>query len=43
MASYFSDSQPAVLVGNAQQWLPELVERAKKLKVNQGFEDGADL
>jgi malonate-semialdehyde dehydrogenase (acetylating) / methylmalonate-semialdehyde dehydrogenase len=34
---------PAVLVGNAQQWLPELVERAKKLKVNQGFEDGADL
>ncbi|KIP11418.1 hypothetical protein PHLGIDRAFT_83453 [Phlebiopsis gigantea 11061_1 CR5-6] len=33
----------AVLVGNAQQWLPELVERAKNLKVNQGFEDGADL
>ncbi len=33
----------AVLVGNAQQWLPDLVERAKKLKVNQGFEKGADL
>lgn len=33
----------AVLVGNAQQWLPELVERAKNLKVKQGFEDGADL
>ena len=33
----------AVLVGTAQQWLPELVERAKKLKVNQGFEAGADL
>ena len=33
----------AVLVGNAQQWVPELVERAKKLKVSQGFEDGADL
>lgn len=33
----------AVLVGNAQQWLPELIERAKKLKVNQGFEKGADL
>ncbi|KAI0076238.1 methylmalonate-semialdehyde dehydrogenase [Panus rudis PR-1116 ss-1] len=33
----------AVLVGNAQQWLPELVERAKKLNVNQGFEKGADL
>ncbi|KAH8120204.1 Methylmalonate-semialdehyde dehydrogenase [Phellopilus nigrolimitatus] len=33
----------AVLVGNAQSWLPELVERAKKLKVNGGFEKGADL
>lgn len=33
----------AVLVGNAQEWLPELVERAKKLKVGQGFEDGTDL
>ncbi|KAJ3541972.1 hypothetical protein NM688_g6021 [Phlebia brevispora] len=33
----------AVLVGTAQQWLPELIERAKKLKVNQGFEKGADL
>ena len=32
-----------MLVGNAQSWLPELVERAKKLKVNQGFEQGADL
>ncbi|RDX52025.1 methylmalonate-semialdehyde dehydrogenase [Lentinus brumalis] len=33
----------AVLVGTAQSWLPELIERAKKLKVNQGFEQGADL
>ncbi|KAI0348521.1 methylmalonate-semialdehyde dehydrogenase [Trametopsis cervina] len=33
----------AVLVGNAQSWVPELVERAKKLKVNQGFEQGADI
>ncbi|CAL1695541.1 unnamed protein product [Somion occarium] len=33
----------AVLVGNAQSWLPELVERAKKLHLNQGFEKGADL
>ncbi|KAF7800049.1 hypothetical protein EIP86_011292 [Pleurotus ostreatoroseus] len=33
----------AVLVGNSQQWLPELIERAKKLRVNQGFEKGADL
>ncbi|KAM5531879.1 hypothetical protein V8D89_014433 [Ganoderma adspersum] len=32
-----------VLVGNAQSWLPEIVERAKKLKVSQGFEQGADL
>lgn len=32
-----------VLVGNAQSWLPELCERAKKLSVNQGFEKGADL
>lgn len=33
----------AVLVGNAQSWLPEIVKRAKKLKVSQGFEQGADL
>ncbi|KAI0652283.1 methylmalonate-semialdehyde dehydrogenase [Trametes meyenii] len=33
----------AVLVGNSQSWIPELVERAKKLKVSQGFEQGADL
>lgn len=33
----------AVLVGNAQSWLPELVERVRKLKVDQGFEQGADL
>ncbi|KAG9314240.1 methylmalonate-semialdehyde dehydrogenase [Chiua virens] len=32
-----------VLVGTAQSWLPELVERAKKLQVNGGFENGADL
>ncbi|KAI0673546.1 methylmalonate-semialdehyde dehydrogenase [Trametes maxima] len=33
----------AVLVGNSQSWIPELVERAKKLKVSQGFEQDADL
>ncbi|KAF5356173.1 hypothetical protein D9756_004093 [Leucocoprinus leucothites] len=33
----------AILVGEAQNWLPELVERAKKLKVSGGFEPGADL
>ncbi|KAG5647595.1 hypothetical protein DXG03_008948 [Asterophora parasitica] len=33
----------AVLVGEAQTWLPELIERTKKLQVNGGFEEGADL
>lgn len=33
----------AILVGEAQNWLPELVERAQKLKVSGGFEPGADL
>ncbi|KAL5495376.1 hypothetical protein ACEPAI_839 [Sanghuangporus weigelae] len=32
-----------ILVGTAQSLLPELVERAKTLKVNGGFEQGADL
>ncbi|CCF53941.1 hypothetical protein NDA14_002214 [Ustilago hordei] len=32
-----------VAVGEAQSWLPELVERAKQLKVSGGFEEGADL
>ncbi|KAN0066062.1 hypothetical protein ACQY0O_000155 [Thecaphora frezii] len=32
-----------VAVGEAQQWIPELVERAKQLKVSGGFEEGADL
>lgn len=33
----------AVLVGEAKKWLPELVERAKKLQVNAGDQPGADL
>ncbi|KAI0830727.1 methylmalonate-semialdehyde dehydrogenase [Trametes gibbosa] len=33
----------AVLVGPTHSWIPELIERAQKLKVNQGFEQGADL
>ncbi|EJU01902.1 methylmalonate-semialdehyde dehydrogenase [Dacryopinax primogenitus] len=33
----------AVFVGPSKQWLPELVERAKKLNVNAGFEPGADF
>ncbi|CUS10145.1 unnamed protein product [Tuber aestivum] len=32
-----------VLVGEAQEWLSDVVEQAKKLKVNAGFEEGADL
>jgi len=32
-----------LLIGEAQSWLPEIIERAKKLQVNGGFEPGADL
>jgi malonate-semialdehyde dehydrogenase (acetylating)/methylmalonate-semialdehyde dehydrogenase len=32
-----------VLVGAAQQWLPELVEKARGLKVNAGRESGTDV
>lgn len=32
-----------VCVGDTKEWVPELVERAKKLNVNGGFEQGADL
>lgn len=32
-----------LMVGEAKNWLPELVERAKTLQVNAGFEKGADL
>lgn len=33
----------AVFVGEAKNWIPELVERARKLKVNAGHVPGADL
>eukprot|EP00794_Sanderia_malayensis_P017649 gene17649-19404_t len=33
----------AVFVGGAQDWIPELVERAKKLNVNAGDQPGADV
>lgn len=33
----------AVLVGGAQRWIPELVEKTKTLKINGGTEPGADL
>ncbi|KAL9011378.1 MAG: hypothetical protein Q9173_003762 [Seirophora scorigena] len=32
-----------VMVGETKEWLPGLAERAKQLKVNGGFEEGADL
>jgi len=33
----------AIFVGEAQKWIPELVEKAKKLVVNAGHVPGADL
>lgn len=32
-----------VFVGSAKEWLPELVERSKKLVVTSGFDEKADL
>ena len=32
-----------VLVGQSKEWLPEIVEKAKKLKVNAGHEAGTDV
>ena len=32
-----------VMVGETEDWLPELAERARALQVNAGFEEGADL
>jgi len=46
MACFFKiDPTPssAILVGEAQNWLPELVERVQKLRVNGGFEPDTDL
>jgi len=33
----------AVFVGEAQNWIPELVERARALKVNEGFVPDTDI
>lgn len=33
----------AIFVDETRSWLPELIERSKKLKVNGGFEPGVDL
>ena len=32
-----------VMVGQTKEWVPELVERAKQLRVDGGFEEGVDL
>lgn len=32
-----------ILVGEAQQWLPELIEKTKTLKINAGVEPGTDI
>lgn len=32
-----------VMIGETKDWLPELAERAKELKMDGGFEEGADL
>lgn len=32
-----------IMIGETKNWLPEIAERAKKLNVNGGFEEGADL
>ena len=33
----------AIFVGEAKEWLPEVIEKAKQLNVNAGSEAGADL
>lgn len=33
----------AVLVGEARNWIPDIVARAKRLKVNAGIEPGTDV
>ena len=33
----------AVFVGDSKNWIPDLVEKAKKLKVNAGHEPGTDI
>jgi malonate-semialdehyde dehydrogenase (acetylating)/methylmalonate-semialdehyde dehydrogenase len=32
-----------VMIGETKDWVPEIAERAKALKMNGGFEEGADL
>ncbi|SDT96837.1 malonate-semialdehyde dehydrogenase (acetylating) / methylmalonate-semialdehyde dehydrogenase [Pseudomonas pohangensis] len=32
-----------IMVGEAREWLPELIEKAKTLKINAGVESGTDI
>ena len=36
-------SSVAVMVGDANTWIPEIVQKAKRLKVNAGVEKGTDV
>lgn len=33
----------AVMVGETKHWIPELIEKVKKLKLGNGFEEGIDI
>lgn len=33
----------AVFVGESKNWIPQIVEKAKKLKVNEGTQPGTDI
>lgn len=33
----------AIFVGESKKWIPELVEKAKKLRVGYGLNEGSDL
>lgn len=39
----YTDSPAVVTVGEAQNWLPELIERAKGLKVGNGFDPSTEM
>jgi malonate-semialdehyde dehydrogenase (acetylating) / methylmalonate-semialdehyde dehydrogenase len=32
-----------VFVGEAQEWIPEITEKVKKLKMGAGFDQGVDI
>ena len=33
----------AVMVGETKNWIPELAEKVKKLKLGSGFDEGVDV